>query len=65
MFSKVILTLFSMNIVLIIVSAGWPLYNVLQLITAMSVLGMPMSAGADLVLKELWCLMNMSTFFKD
>lgn len=58
-FSYFIQGMFAINMIMIVFANGWPLFNVLQLLTVLSVLGMPMSPNTDLVLKDLWKCMNL------
>jgi len=60
MFSDFLVYMMLVNIVLMIFAAGWPLFNSMQLIATLSVLGMQMESPVDFVLKELWRISNLS-----
>jgi len=60
MFSSFIFYLMIFNIVLMFIAGGWPLFNVMQLIATMSVLGMQMESPIDFVLKSSWHTLNLS-----
>jgi len=51
--------MFAINMICVIFANGWPLFNVLQLMCTLSILGMPFSPNADLVLKAIWKFMNL------
>jgi hypothetical protein len=60
MFSDFLVYMMLVNIVLMILAAGWPLFNTMQLIATLSVLGMQMESPVDFVLKELWHISNLT-----
>merc|ERR1712166_1608765 len=66
MFSNIICYMFGFNMLLTVVfwTYGWSLYNTMQLIATLSVLGMPMAPNVDQALKGVWDLMNFNSIFQ-